>query len=70
VEKILRAIEAGEGETGDLELLRRHARLLGPGRTFCAFAPGAVEPLQSALKYFAADFERHLTEKRCPWKAS
>ena len=70
VEKILRAIEAGEGEDGDLELLRRHAKLLGPGRTFCAFAPGAVEPLQSALKYFAADFERHLTEKRCPWKAS
>lgn len=68
VEKILRAIESGEGEDGDLELLRRHARLLGPGRTFCAFAPGAVEPLQSALKYFAADFERHIKERRCPWK--
>ena len=39
-------------------------------RSSLALPPGAVEPLQSALKYFAADFERHLTEKRCPWKAS
>lgn len=31
--------------------------LLGPGKTFCALAPGAVEPLQSALKYFRAEFE-------------
>ncbi|MES2922070.1 MAG: NADH-quinone oxidoreductase subunit NuoF [Verrucomicrobiota bacterium] len=68
VEKTLRAIEAGEGEEGDIEILRRHSRLLGTGRTFCAFAPGAVEPLQSALKYFADDFERHIKEKRCPWK--
>lgn len=68
VEKILRAIEDGEGIDEDIATLRRHARLLGPGRTFCAFAPGAVEPLQSALKYFADDFERHISEKRCPWK--
>jgi NADH-quinone oxidoreductase subunit F len=31
---------------------------LGPGKTFCAHAPGAVEPLQSALKFFRAEFER------------
>ena len=42
--------------------------LLGPGHTFCALAPGAAEPLQSALKYFRADFERHIHEKRCPWR--
>jgi NADH-quinone oxidoreductase subunit F len=24
--------------------------------------------LQSALKYFREDFERHLREKRCPWR--
>ncbi len=70
VEKILRAIEAGEGIEEDIETLRRHTRLLGPGKTFCAFAPGAVEPLQSALKYFAGDFERHIKEKRCPYNAS
>lgn len=57
VEKILLALEAGQGRPGDLEILEQHTRLLGPGRTFCAHAPGAMEPLQSALKYFRAEFE-------------
>ena len=47
-----------------------HTRLLGPGHTFCALAPGAAEPLQSALKYFRDDFERHIREQRCPWRLS
>ena len=57
IEKLLIALEEGRGKPGDLEILAKHCRLLGPGRTFCAHAPGAVEPLQSALKYFRADFE-------------
>ena len=66
-EKMLRAIDEGKGELGDIERLSLHCRLLAPGNTFCALAPGAVEPLQSAIKYFREDFERHLTEKKCPW---
>lgn len=68
VAKILQAMENGEGQAGDVEVLEEHAHLLGPGATFCALAPGAVEPLQSALKYFREDFERHIREKRCPWR--
>lgn len=68
VEKILSAIEEGRGVASDIDLLHQHSSMLGPGRTFCAFAPGAVEPLQSALKYFADDFEQHITEKRCPYE--
>lgn len=68
VEQILHALETGEGQPGDLEILAAHSRLLAPGNTYCALAPGAVEPLQSALKYFKSDFERHLHEKQCPWK--
>ncbi len=68
IAEILRAIEDGRGEDGDIEILESQAKLLGPGNTFCALAPGAVEPLQSALKYFREDFERHIREKRCPWK--
>lgn len=68
VVKTLRAIEEGEGRPGDIELLERHTRLLGPGNTFCALAPGAMEPLQSALRYFREDFERHIRERRCPWQ--
>jgi NADH-quinone oxidoreductase subunit F len=66
--QLLEAIEEGKGQTGDLERLALHCRLLGPGNTFCALAPGAVEPLQSALKYFREDFERHIREQRCPWR--
>ena len=65
---ILNAIETGEGKPEDLDILATHCRLLGPGNTFCALAPGAVEPLQSALKYFRDDFERHIKEKKCSWR--
>lgn len=68
--RLLRAIDEGGGQEGDLERLAKHCKLLGPGYTFCALAPGAVEPLQSALKYFREDFERHIEEKRCPWRSS
>lgn len=68
IAKVIKSIEDGTGIPDDLPMLERQARLLGPGNTFCALAPGAVEPLQSALKYFREDFERHIREKRCPWK--
>ncbi|MBL6749052.1 MAG: NADH-quinone oxidoreductase subunit NuoF [Nevskia sp.] len=55
--KLLGALEKGQGRAGDLEVLADMTRLLGPGKTFCAHAPGAMEPLQSALKYFRAEFE-------------
>jgi NADH-quinone oxidoreductase subunit F len=67
-EKLLHAIENGEGRPEDISKLEFHCRLLGPGNTFCALAPGAVEPLQSAIKYFRDDFERHIRDKRCPYK--
>lgn len=68
VEKTLLAIEQGQGQLQDIGLLEMHSRFLGPGNTFCALAPGAVEPLQSALKYFHEDFDQHISEKRCPWR--
>jgi len=67
VEKTLDALEHGRGEIEDLAVLERHCKLLGPGYTFCALAPGAVEPLASALKYFREDFETHIHDGKCPW---
>src|SRR4030095_80667 len=52
VEKILMSIEEGNGSEEDIDLLHMHTHFLAPGKTFCALAPGAMEPLQSALKYF------------------
>ena len=37
--KILRALERGEGQPGDIETLEQLCRFLGPGKTFCAHAP-------------------------------
>lgn len=68
VDKILASLDLGEGREEDLKLLDFHTRYLGPGNTFCALAPGAMEPLQSALKYFRKDFEQHVHDHRCPWK--
>lgn len=67
VEKILLSIERGEASAEDIELLHMHTRFLGPGHTFCALAPGAMEPLQSALRFFKDDFDQHITEKKCPY---
>ena len=54
---MLRALEKGQGRAEDIETLLGLVNFLGPGRTFCAHAPGAVEPLGSAIKYFRHEFE-------------
>lgn len=56
--KLLKALEDGAGEAGDIEMLDKLASDLGPGKTFCAHAPGASMPLASALKYFRHEFEQ------------
>jgi len=67
IASLLRNIEEGNGVPEDMDTLMEQSRLLGPGRTFCALAPGAVMPLESGLKYFKDDFEKHIMDKRCPW---
>jgi NADH-quinone oxidoreductase subunit F len=68
VVRILEAVENGRGRPEDLQHLRFHTRTITMGHTFCALAPGAMEPLQSALKFFEEDFQHHIREKRCPWR--
>lgn len=68
VSHILAALERGEGRQDDLAILKEHTWLLGMGHTFCALAPGAMMPLESALKYFQEDFEEHIRQHRCPWR--
>lgn len=58
-ERILDGLLKKMGEAADVDELKNHAYQLRPGMTFCALAPGAAEPLQSAIKYFRADFERY-----------
>ncbi len=60
---LLQDLVEGRGRLEDIEQLERMTGFLGPGNTFCALAPGAMEPLQSALKYFREDFENYIAKK-------
>ncbi|WP_457811483.1 NADH-quinone oxidoreductase subunit NuoF [Sinorhizobium meliloti] len=64
--KVLRRIEAGEGETGDLEQLEMLCKGIF-GNTFCALGDGAAMGLRAALKHFRAEFVAHIEERRCPF---
>lgn len=68
IEQILKQIEFGQGSSNDLKRLEEFTHFLAPGNSYCALAPGAVEPLQSALKYFREDFEQHIQQKQCPYR--
>jgi len=67
VEQTLKAIEAGQGEPGDLGLLSEMTETLSPGRTFCALAPGAMASLQTGIAFFRQEFEQHIQSRRCSW---
>ena len=65
---MLEDIEQGRGKVEDLDTLEYQINYIGAiGNTHCALAPGAMEPLQSALKYFSEDFERHISGGCCPY---
>jgi NADH-quinone oxidoreductase subunit F len=66
--KVLEDMEAGLGRPQDMEILDMHVRHIRMGNTFCALAPGAMEPLEAALKHFRQDFIAHIDQKRCPWR--
>ncbi|AKC60641.1 NADH-quinone oxidoreductase subunit NuoF [Blochmannia endosymbiont of Camponotus (Colobopsis) obliquus] len=59
--KLLMSLEEKTGHPGDVKILEELCFILGPGKTFCAHAPGAIEPLQSALKYFMEEFEEGIS---------
>lgn len=66
VREILTRIEAGEGETADIEILREHVHYLN--YAFCALAPGAMGPVEGLLRLFEDEIREHIVKKRCPFK--
>ncbi|QCI25914.1 NADH-quinone oxidoreductase subunit NuoF [Buchnera aphidicola] len=56
--KILQSFENGSATINDLDILEDLCFQLGPGKTLCAHAPGAIQPLQSAIKLFQLDFKK------------
>ena len=69
--QVLDDLEQGRGNATDLKTLASQVKFIGAmGNTHCALAPGAMEPLGSAMKYFAHDFQRHVDEQGCPYCAT
>ena len=68
IDEIFQRLENGGGRADDLQVLTDHLEYLGPGRTFCALAPGAMAPLGSALRHFRDDFDAHIHSGGCPWR--
>jgi NADH-quinone oxidoreductase subunit F len=64
--QMLHRLEHGQGNEHDLDkLLDICDNILG--RSFCALGDGAVSPIVSSVKYFRAEYLRHLAEGGCPF---
>lgn len=70
--KIIRRIEGGKGQPGDLDMLERLAgKGIGSGmiqgRSICALGDAASMPVASAIKRFTDEFKQHIELGRCPY---
>ena len=62
--RVVRRIEAGGGERGQLDMLLDVANNI-EGRTICAFGDAAAWPIQGFLKHYRHEFEYHIEHHRC-----
>jgi NADH-quinone oxidoreductase subunit F len=65
---LLLDIEEGRGRLEDLELLAEHIWFMGSDKTFCDLAPGAMQPLEAALRLFRDDFVEHIESGACRYR--
>ncbi|AKJ00643.1 NADH-quinone oxidoreductase F subunit [Archangium gephyra] len=71
--RLLRKLEEGRGEPGDVEILSNVASSIAPyppiglGNTICALGDAAALPTHSFLMRFRDEFEAHIREHRCPF---
>lgn len=62
---ILRRLEAGQGHREDIDLLLDLCGRI-KGKTLCPFGDAEVAPILSTIQHFRAEYEAHVTERRCP----
>ena len=67
IREILRAIENGEGKEEYIPMLRQMAGHMS--QAYCAFAPGAVQPVLGLLNYFEEEIREHISQRKCPFCA-
>ncbi|MCP4572774.1 MAG: NADH-quinone oxidoreductase subunit F [bacterium] len=63
--RILTNICEGRGREGDIETLEELSEVLTEA-SLCGLGQSAANPFLSTLRYFRAEYEAHITEKRCP----
>ena len=66
IRDILKRIENGDGRPEYIPMLERMCKHLW--KAYCAFAPGAVGPVESLLKIFGDEIREHISQKKCPYK--
>ena len=66
IRDLLLRLENGEAQEDFIPLLEEMGKHLWSA--YCAFAPGAVAPLQSLLNLFRAEVEAHISQKKCPFR--
>ena len=66
IRDILQRIEDGDSDEAVIPMLTRMCKQLWSA--YCAFAPGAVSPVEGLLKYFEDEIREHIIQKKCPFK--
>jgi NADH-quinone oxidoreductase subunit F len=63
--EIVTRICDGRGEEGDIERLEELGRIIRE-TSLCGLGQTAPNPVLSTIRYFRAEYEAHIREKRCP----
>ena len=66
IRDLLRRLEQGQGEEEYIAMLQQMSKHLWS--SYCAFAPGAVSPVESLITYFEDEIREHISQKQCPFK--
>jgi NADH-quinone oxidoreductase subunit F len=64
---LLRRIENGQADKAVIPMMRTICRHLW--KSYCAYAPGGVGPIESMLEYFEDEVMAHIEDKACPFKS-
>ena len=66
IRDLLKRLEQGQGEEEYIPRLQQMSKHLWSA--YCAFAPGAVSPLESLITYFEDEVREHISQKQCPFR--
>jgi NADH-quinone oxidoreductase subunit F len=66
IRDLLRRLEQGQGEEEYIPMLQQMSKHLWS--SYCAFAPGAVSPVESLITYFEDEVKEHISQKQCPFR--